>query len=60
MAKKTEDQKEFEGFIKKSEHRHVVLNFELNSRFAYKDRFLQMGFDCWMESKRIQREHAQG
>lgn len=59
MARKTEDHKEFEAYIKEYEN-VLVVTFALNKAGRYKDRFLQFGFGCWMESKRIQKLQAQG
>lgn len=64
LAKKTQDQKEFENFISFNSYQCFDLSKrewkEINEHGIYKDNSLQFGFECWMESKRLQKEHAQG
>jgi len=65
--KKTEDQKEFEKFaVKKSEEIRTEFGYlpkldfrrEPNNEYGLPE--VKLAFSCWVESKRIQREHAKG
>ena len=68
MVKKTQDQKDFEKFATKG--KDLTVNFEGGSKNGmfcrnklngkYIAPWMEFSFQCWAESKRIQREQAQG
>lgn len=55
--KKSQDQKEFENFARKK----YPSSFDTGGMYnIYIDHVIRFAFECWMESKRIQADHAKG